>query len=119
MSVQERAETCERCGEVTDEGSCCSAHNNLLCHRCYRWTHYVEVCGCAACVRDRIPRIFPRFYVSESRRTVHLAGCKVRGRRTRWAWAEFRSDRQVALALLEHGRPKPCRRCCGELADAL
>lgn len=35
-------------------GLCCEAHGALLCHGCYRRTHFVEVCtfGCVACARE-------------------------------------------------------------------
>lgn len=49
--LRERGEICECCGATTDEGPCCSVHKGLLCHRCYRYTHHVEVCGCERCVR--------------------------------------------------------------------
>jgi hypothetical protein len=39
---------CERCGEQADHdtATCCSSHGKVLCHRCYRRTHFVERCGC-------------------------------------------------------------------------
>lgn len=42
---------CVRCHETPATGTCCSSHGKQLCHRCYRRTHYVEVCvaGCADC----------------------------------------------------------------------
>lgn len=46
--------TCIRCKTTPADALCCSSHNALLCHRCYRRTHFVEVCiaGCADCARE-------------------------------------------------------------------
>lgn len=48
---------CIRCKSTPADGACCSAHNKLLCHACYRRTHFVEVCvaGCSACAREGLP----------------------------------------------------------------
>lgn len=45
---------CVRCKSVQSDGTCCSSHNVLLCHRCYRRTHFVERCpvGCERCARE-------------------------------------------------------------------
>lgn len=45
---------CLRCKVTPSAGTCCSSHDKLLCHGCYRRTHFVEVCveGCAACDRE-------------------------------------------------------------------
>jgi hypothetical protein len=42
--------TCARC-ETAAVGPCCSSHNAMLCHGCYRRTHFVELCvpGCPDC----------------------------------------------------------------------
>lgn len=49
---------CIRCHGNADS-LCCTAHKALLCHRCYRQTHFVEVCvaGCTACARENLPVI--------------------------------------------------------------
>lgn len=49
---------CIRDGQPAD-ALCCNAHKALLCHRCYRITHFVEVCvaGCTACAREDLPVI--------------------------------------------------------------
>ncbi len=49
---------CAQCGQTRANGGCCSAHGHiLLCHRCYRRTHFVEVCGseCASCAAEGLP----------------------------------------------------------------
>lgn len=49
--------TCTRCGNPADHTTetCCSSHNRVLCHMCYRITHWVEICNCPKCVdRERI-----------------------------------------------------------------
>lgn len=48
---------CVRCATANAVGSCCSAHDKKLCHRCYRRTHFVEVCaaGCAECAAEGLP----------------------------------------------------------------
>jgi hypothetical protein len=42
---------CVRCSKALDHSTplCCSSHNKALCHRCYRATHFVEVCRCGLC----------------------------------------------------------------------
>lgn len=49
---------CERCTTAAAVSRCCSSHGKNLCHRCYRQTHFVEVCvaGCSACAREGLPR---------------------------------------------------------------
>src|SRR6266542_3101614 len=39
---------CERCGDVADYSTptCCSSHGKVLCHRCYKRTHFVDICNC-------------------------------------------------------------------------
>jgi hypothetical protein len=46
--------TCVRCKASPTLAFCCSSHNALLCHGCYRRTHFVEVCveGCTDCARE-------------------------------------------------------------------
>jgi hypothetical protein len=48
------SEMCVRCEAAPSTGLCCSSHRKGLCHRCYRRTHFVEVCvaGCSACARE-------------------------------------------------------------------
>jgi hypothetical protein len=48
------SEMCVRCEAAPSTGLCCSSHRKELCHRCYRRTHFVEVCvaGCSACARE-------------------------------------------------------------------
>ena len=48
---------CEFCGENATEQPCCSSHGKTLCHRCYRRTHFVEVCvaGCKDCAAQGLP----------------------------------------------------------------
>jgi hypothetical protein len=43
-------------------GVCCSSHNESLCHRCYRGTHFVEVCvkGCTSCEAEGLPVVMRR-----------------------------------------------------------
>lgn len=50
---------CWRCGQHEAAGPCCSSHQEDLCHRCYRLTHFVEVCvaGCTACAREGLPLV--------------------------------------------------------------
>lgn len=45
---------CVRCQTADADGLCCSSHDALLCHRCYRRTHFVEICGvaCSRCARE-------------------------------------------------------------------
>jgi hypothetical protein len=45
---------CIRCKVTEARGLCCSSHNAPLCHRCYRRTHFVDVCieGCQDCARE-------------------------------------------------------------------
>jgi hypothetical protein len=52
---------CEHCKTTPPVATCCHAHDKLLCHACYRRTHFVEVCvaGCAACAREGLPEIYP------------------------------------------------------------
>lgn len=48
------AATCSRCKVAPSTGVCCSSHNTLLCHYCYRRTHFVEICveGCRLCAGE-------------------------------------------------------------------
>jgi len=59
VDIEIEYERCEHCGKRPPVGQCCSAHGKRLCHRCYRTTHYVEVCtvGCEACTRERLPLV--------------------------------------------------------------
>jgi hypothetical protein len=45
------SETCVRCSAPADHTTetCCSSHGKVLCHRCYRRTHFVEWCDCILC----------------------------------------------------------------------
>lgn len=45
---------CIRCKVTEGDSLCCSSHNALLCHRCYRRTHFVDICieGCPDCARE-------------------------------------------------------------------
>lgn len=47
---------CINCSTKPGE-TCCSSHGKHLCHRCYRRTHFVEVCiaGCKDCAREGLP----------------------------------------------------------------
>lgn len=49
---------CERCGLAPGESDCCSSHQKWLCHKCYRVTHFVEVCGasCTKCQAEGLLR---------------------------------------------------------------
>lgn len=49
---------CVRC-PTPAQGVCCSSHGKALCHRCYRLTHFVEVCaeGCKACQAEGLPAV--------------------------------------------------------------
>lgn len=57
---------CWRCGSTPAAGTCCSSHKKDLCHRCYRLTHFVEVCGstCPECAAEGLPVVFPSSAVS-------------------------------------------------------
>lgn len=48
---------CVRCANALSTGMCCSAHNKRLRHRCYRLTHWVEVCvvDCSVCAAEGLP----------------------------------------------------------------
>lgn len=48
--------TCRFCSTAA-AGICCSSHNDELCHRHYRLTHFVELCveGCTACAAEGLP----------------------------------------------------------------
>ncbi len=50
------AKPCERCSDVVSTGKCCSSHKKELCHRCYRRTHFVEICSaaCSKCTTEGI-----------------------------------------------------------------
>ena len=50
---------CVRCKIQPNDGECCSTHRHALCHRCYRRTHFVEVCiaGCDSCAREGLPLV--------------------------------------------------------------
>lgn len=53
---------CERCQQGEPQVTlsvCCSSHGKKLCHRDYRLTHFVEVCGCSRCEAEDLPRIYP------------------------------------------------------------
>jgi hypothetical protein len=49
---------CWRC-DATAVGRCCSSHQKDLCHRCYRLTHFVEVCVevCSKCAAESLPLV--------------------------------------------------------------
>jgi hypothetical protein len=59
-SVPSLIERCEHC-PAASTGVCCSSHGKTLCHRCYRQTHFVEVCvdGCRDCDREGLPLKLP------------------------------------------------------------
>lgn len=48
---------CDRCHATPAAGTCCSSHNKILCHLCYRHTHFAEVCvaGCKDCATEGLP----------------------------------------------------------------
>lgn len=48
---------CSRCLMAESTGLCCSTHGRWYCHRCYRRTHWVELCveGCELCAREDLP----------------------------------------------------------------
>jgi hypothetical protein len=50
---------CYRCRTKPAASICCSSHGQELCHRCYRITHFVEVCveGCGDCAAEGLPII--------------------------------------------------------------
>lgn len=61
LSPEDR-ERCERCQKSEPEVTlsvCCSSHGKTLCHRDYRLTHFVEICGCRRCEAESLPRIYP------------------------------------------------------------
>lgn len=53
------ATKCERCDNRPAVSRCCSSHGKNLCHRCYRITHFVEVCSktCALCAAEGLPKV--------------------------------------------------------------
>lgn len=51
------AATCVRCSATGLFEPCCSSHDAVMCHLCYRLTHFVEVCDCPTCLADGLPRI--------------------------------------------------------------
>jgi hypothetical protein len=53
------ATKCERCDNRPAVSRCCSSHDKNLCHRCYRITHFVEVCSktCALCAAEGLPKV--------------------------------------------------------------
>lgn len=50
---------CVRCLLARDVSQCCSSHGHDMCHRCYRLTHFVEVCSeeCTRCKAENLPKI--------------------------------------------------------------
>lgn len=64
---------CEFCPDLA-EAPCCSAHGKMLCHSCYRLTHFVEVCRCSrACCVTRPGPSTTLLTVGE-REAIDLAG---------------------------------------------
>jgi hypothetical protein len=55
--MTETPTACIRCKAKPNNGLCCSSHNAALCHECYRWTHFVMVCGCVHCTSEDLPKI--------------------------------------------------------------
>ena len=55
------ANRCQLCRVAVHVGQCCSFHGKNMCHRCYRVTHFVEVCvkGCTECAHENLPLIYP------------------------------------------------------------
>lgn len=53
VAVAPKTVSCIQC-ESDSVGLCCSSHKAALCHRCYRLTHFVEICGsaCDSCARE-------------------------------------------------------------------
>lgn len=49
--------TCEFCKKAPAAEICCSSHAKNLCHRCYRVTHFCELCvaGCSRCAAEGLP----------------------------------------------------------------
>lgn len=45
---------CTRCDMAGAVALCCTGHGKQLCHRCYRVTHFVEICSpsCPDCARE-------------------------------------------------------------------
>jgi hypothetical protein len=48
---------CQRCKAAAAVGDCCGSHHKRLCHRCYRVTHFVAMCGCNLCAAENLPEI--------------------------------------------------------------
>ncbi|MFY1686423.1 hypothetical protein [Plantactinospora sp. WMMB782] len=64
---------CWRCGDTPAAGTCCSSHDKLLCHRCYRLTHFVERCteSCRECAAESLPLILtPAIAATIGRKSV-------------------------------------------------
>lgn len=76
---------CDRCNASAVLVRCCSSHDKNLCHRCYRQTHFVEVCvaSCSACAREGLPR------------EMHY-----------WESGPVSTSPETG--------PEPCVQCCGE-----
>jgi hypothetical protein len=53
-AAKPKAVACIQCKKTPSTGLCCSSHKAALCHRCYRRTHFVEICGstCQDCARE-------------------------------------------------------------------
>jgi hypothetical protein len=53
---------CQRCALAPAESECCSSHQKHLCHKCYRVTHFVEVCSptCSKCQREGLLTVISR-----------------------------------------------------------
>jgi len=54
VAAEHIAFVCPGCLKRPAVSTCCTSHNRVLCHGCYRRTHFVEVCvsGCPACARE-------------------------------------------------------------------
>lgn len=54
LAIEPPAVFCMRCKSAEAVAVCCSSHNYLMCHRCYRRSHFVDRCGhdCEACARE-------------------------------------------------------------------
>ena len=59
VATSTEEDLCVRCKERFAPAVCCESHGGLLCHRCYRLTHFVEVCGeaCPLCRAEGLPVI--------------------------------------------------------------
>lgn len=54
--MSDNSHICVLCRQLSDHDTllCCTSHSTVLCHACYRRTHFVQVCHCGrpACAQE-------------------------------------------------------------------